>query len=228
MTDIHLVVRNDEEQYSTWSDDRPLPAGWHPMGVTGSMDDCLAYIDRVWTDMRPRSARREGVEPPRVVHDADRLQLREVLPVEAACLLTDGHRHASWAAEYPLDGTRPPAEALIEAHSAGKWRPGFGMFQIVLGESGRVVGDLGFHAIPADGSVQIGYGIVPEHRGQGYVTEAVVMLTDWALAQPDVTTVVAETTPDNLASQGVLVRAGFTLASASDDKRVYHRITAAR
>lgn len=52
-----LVVRNDEEQYSIWSADRELPAGWQDTGFTGAREECLAHIDEVWTDMRPRSVR---------------------------------------------------------------------------------------------------------------------------------------------------------------------------
>lgn len=51
------VVRNDEDQYSIWATDRDLPAGWHDAGFTGSKADCLAHVDQVWTDMRPRSLR---------------------------------------------------------------------------------------------------------------------------------------------------------------------------
>ena len=52
-----LVVLNDEEQYSIWPADREAPAGWRPDGVVGSKEECLAHIDEVWTDMRPRSLR---------------------------------------------------------------------------------------------------------------------------------------------------------------------------
>ncbi|WP_406080753.1 MbtH family protein [Micromonospora sp. NBC_00858] len=52
-----LVVRNDEEQYSIWSADREFPAGWHDAGFAGTREECLAHIDTVWTDMRPRSVR---------------------------------------------------------------------------------------------------------------------------------------------------------------------------
>jgi MbtH protein len=52
------VVRNDEEQYSIWATDRDIPAGWHAVGTTGTRDECLDHIDRVWTDMRPLSLRR--------------------------------------------------------------------------------------------------------------------------------------------------------------------------
>lgn len=54
---VMIVVINDEEQYSIWDQTMPVPAGWRAEGFAGSEPDCLAYIDRVWTDMRPRSLR---------------------------------------------------------------------------------------------------------------------------------------------------------------------------
>ncbi|MFF7593308.1 MbtH family protein [Kitasatospora purpeofusca] len=54
----HLVVLNDEEQYSIWWADRPLPAGWRQEGTAGTQEQCLARIGEVWTDMRPLSLRR--------------------------------------------------------------------------------------------------------------------------------------------------------------------------
>ncbi|WP_026269811.1 MbtH family protein [Salinispora arenicola] len=52
------VVVNEEEQYSVWWADRPLPAGWTAAGFSGDRDECLAHIGEVWTDMRPLSLRR--------------------------------------------------------------------------------------------------------------------------------------------------------------------------
>ena len=51
------VVVNDEEQYSIWPVERDNPPGWRDAGQTGTKAECLAYIERVWTDMRPRSLR---------------------------------------------------------------------------------------------------------------------------------------------------------------------------
>lgn len=57
-TTTYQVVTNHEEQYSIWSADRELPLGWNAEGTRGTKADCLAHIDRVWTDMRPLSLRR--------------------------------------------------------------------------------------------------------------------------------------------------------------------------
>lgn len=57
-TQRYAVVLNDEEQYSIWPADRPLPAGWRAEGMAGSKAECLAHIETVWTDMRPLSQRR--------------------------------------------------------------------------------------------------------------------------------------------------------------------------
>jgi MbtH protein len=54
----YAVVVNAEEQYSVWPAGRDLPAGWRHDGFTGTEDECLAYIDETWTDMRPASLRR--------------------------------------------------------------------------------------------------------------------------------------------------------------------------
>jgi MbtH protein len=53
----YTVVVNGEEQYSIWANDRTIPPGWKP-AKTGSRDECLAYIEHVWTDMRPLSVRK--------------------------------------------------------------------------------------------------------------------------------------------------------------------------
>lgn len=74
---------------------------------------------------------------------------------------------------------------------------------------GTRVGDLCFKGLAAGGVVEIGYGFLPEFWGRGYATEAVLALTRWALAQPGVRRVEAETDPGNAASQRVLAKAGF-------------------
>ena len=80
---------------------------------------------------------------------------------------------------------------------------------IIEKKDGTRIGDLCFKGLGADGRVEIGYGVLEEQQGRGYATEAVAAAVEWALAQPGVTRVEAETDPDNKVSQRVLEKCGF-------------------
>jgi MbtH protein len=58
-TSLYQVVVNQEGQYSLWFADRELPPGWSAAGMSGTKDECLAYVEEVWTDMTPVSLRRK-------------------------------------------------------------------------------------------------------------------------------------------------------------------------
>ncbi|MEU4217007.1 GNAT family N-acetyltransferase [Actinoplanes sp. NPDC026623] len=205
---MFLVVRNDEDQYSAWPQARPVPAGWHPLGVAGELDDCLAQIRRVWTDLRPRSARRTETGPARTVHDTGRLQLRQVLPAEMSCRRVDGHRHADWAPGYLPAPTRSRAPADL--------------YELVLTSTGSVIGDLGVTPA-ATGAHELCYALEPLSRGHGYATEAVDALAARLLAQPGVSGVTATVGRADADAAGVAIRAGFSLAGSGDGPRVFRR-----
>ncbi len=80
---------------------------------------------------------------------------------------------------------------------------------MIESRDGIHIGDLSFKGLGSDGSVEIGYGISEEFQGKGFATEAVDAAVNWALGQPDVKRVEAETEPDNRASQRVLEKCGF-------------------
>lgn len=82
-------------------------------------------------------------------------------------------------------------------------------WRIALKDGADCIGDLCFKGPVKDHSVEIGYGIQPEYAGKGYATEAVQAMTQWAFGQEDIVFVVAETAPDNKASQRVLEKCGF-------------------
>jgi MbtH protein len=56
------VVVNHEEQYSIWPAQRDNAPGWSDVGKQGSKAECLAFIQEVWTDMRPLSLRKAMAE----------------------------------------------------------------------------------------------------------------------------------------------------------------------
>lgn len=58
-TATYVVVVNHEEQFSIWPEYKEVPEGWREAGKKGKKEECLAYINDVWTDMRPLSLRRK-------------------------------------------------------------------------------------------------------------------------------------------------------------------------
>ena len=59
----YRTVVNHEGQYSIWFADREIPAGWTDAGKDGSREECLAFVEEVWTDMRPLSLRKKMESP---------------------------------------------------------------------------------------------------------------------------------------------------------------------
>ncbi len=58
----YRIVINHEEQYSIWPVGKEVPRGWKPVGKEGTRQECMDYIEEVWTDMRPLSLRRKMEE----------------------------------------------------------------------------------------------------------------------------------------------------------------------
>ena len=85
-------------------------------------------------------------------------------------------------------------------------------------KDGTHIGDLSFKGLPANGRPEIGYGVIEDFRGNGYATEAVGAAVNWALHQPGVICVEAETEPDNRASQRVLEKCGFVPSGFSGEE----------
>lgn len=77
-------------------------------------------------------------------------------------------------------------------------------------ENNAVIGYAGFKGLQSRGFVEIGYGVEEKYEGNGYATEGVKGLCDWAFSTNQVVSIEAETEPDNIASQKVLQKNGFT------------------
>lgn len=83
-------------------------------------------------------------------------------------------------------------------------------FFLVRKRDRTVVGAADFKCAPNEnGEVEIGYGLGKEFEHNGYMTEAVKALCEFALTQTGVSHVIAETDPDGYASQRILERCGF-------------------
>jgi predicted acetyltransferase len=95
-------------------------------------------------------------------------------------------------------------------------------WQIVDKENNLIMGSIAFKGTPNfEGEIEVGYGLSPNYRGYGYMTEALKELVNWAFNDHNVNvkSVLASTLKDNTASQNVLVR---SLASKYDENEDYY------
>jgi ribosomal-protein-alanine N-acetyltransferase len=124
-----------------------------------------------------------------------------------------------------LDATLPagwPLVDLLDALpmqvAADKATEAFGIWVMIQRADREVVGDIGFMGPPGpDGSVEIGYSVMPDRRRAGYATEAVAALLAWVLGQRGVSRVLAQCEPANAASVRTLERAGFERTGVTED-----------
>jgi ribosomal-protein-alanine N-acetyltransferase len=87
---------------------------------------------------------------------------------------------------------------------------------IVHREDRTLIGEVGFKSTPdSSGTIEIGYGVLPDYRRQGIATEAVRAMIDRAFADDAVQRVIANCLNDNLGSICVLEHVGMHRAGRS-------------
>jgi MbtH protein len=52
----YAVLVNAQSQYSLWPAFADVPPGWDVALTPRTRPECLDYVERHWTDMRPRTA----------------------------------------------------------------------------------------------------------------------------------------------------------------------------
>ena len=137
---------------------------------------------------------------------------RLVLPLitaEHVAAVSSGERRPDWAPDFPASGDLEIAGFLHRAGLPTGPAAAFSPRLVRERDTGLVVGGAGFLGPPESGRVELGYGIVPSRRRRGYATEAAAALAAAAWSDPAVKEVFALVEPDNPASAGVLLKAGF-------------------
>jgi ribosomal-protein-alanine N-acetyltransferase len=135
------------------------------------------------------------------------------LPALAAAALPDDREEASriLAATLPAEWPQPDLLDVLPLQAeASSETECFGVWVMIERDTGSVVGDAGFMGPPdEDGSIEVGYSVIPERRRRGYATEGASAIVEWALSQPGVRVVVAGCDRDNAPSIRTLERLGF-------------------
>ncbi len=133
--------------------------------------------------------------------------------------VSDGEMRSLAESEKDSELRKAYSEMLRGCLDCPESRAWYAAWDMELRDSpGTVAGDLCFKGPPEGGAVEVGYGLRAGFCGKGYMTEALRALCAWALTQPGVMLIEAETEPGNAASQAVLARAGFVLTGKAGEE----------
>lgn len=106
--------------------------------------------------------------------------------------------HAASVVAFLISQYRVPGDPRIGPYVLG----------IEARSSGELIGHVGLSPLGED--VEIGFAIEESHQRRGLATEAVRAACQWAVGAFSITTILGVTAARNSASQGVLLRAGFS------------------
>jgi RimJ/RimL family protein N-acetyltransferase len=96
-------------------------------------------------------------------------------------------------------------------------RLNFELASWLIVEDDELVGLCSITRPPANGIIEIGYGIAPGRRLRGIASRAVGDIVAWAYRRADVTAITAETSTTNIASQKVLIKNDFVRVGERHD-----------
>lgn len=120
---------------------------------------------------------------------------------------------------------RPAQEWMLNYLKETPDGVGWGLWYMVLrglnDNPETLIGTCGYKGSPSsDGTVEIGYSVLPEYQRKGYASEAAGELVNRAFEYPEVKRVIAETFPDLTASIRVLEKTGFSLIGSGSEPGV--------
>jgi RimJ/RimL family protein N-acetyltransferase len=137
-----------------------------------------------------------------------RLQLRKPHPEDADVVFTtyvqdpEVTRYLTWRPDQTLEGTRSYIERALKA-----WENGTAAtWTITLGETGEIIGMID---VRMEWQANLGYVLARKYWNNGYMTEAVRAVVDWAIGQEEISRVWAVCDIENVASARVLEKAGM-------------------
>ena len=89
---------------------------------------------------------------------------------------------------------------------------GYGLFSVILKETGEVIGDCGLEVMEDMGAAELGYDFRSDFWNQGYATEAATAVRDYAFDVLKLPQLISLIRVGNLASQRVAEKVGMMLA----------------
>jgi ribosomal-protein-alanine N-acetyltransferase len=148
------------------------------------------------------------MKPPAPI-ETERLVLRMPVPADAEAIDRNYARdpevthYLTWRPNTSVEQAKEFIAGSVTAWQGEKRFP----YAITLKGEGQAIGMI---ELRLDGfKAELGYGIGRTWWGKGYMTEAVLALVDWSLAQAEIYRVWAVCDVDNVASARVMEKAGM-------------------
>jgi RimJ/RimL family protein N-acetyltransferase len=135
-----------------------------------------------------------------------RLQAGDVEPLCSYRSLPEVARFQSWTSFTPQDATRLIAsQTKLEPGVPGTW------FQLAIleGATDRMIGDCGLHSLEDARQMEVGITMAPAVQHQGYATEALGCLLEFAFRALNAHRISAITDAENVAAASLFHRLGF-------------------
>jgi RimJ/RimL family protein N-acetyltransferase len=117
-------------------------------------------------------------------------------------------RYQDWEPTFTEDDLRGIIHRQRERHpgTPGQWF----IFAIALKATEKLIGDCAFRTFDTDArQAEIGYSLARAYQGQGFASEAVTCVLDYAFATLQMRRIIANTDCENAASVALLDRLGF-------------------
>ncbi|MBW4662388.1 MAG: GNAT family N-acetyltransferase [Drouetiella hepatica Uher 2000/2452] len=114
---------------------------------------------------------------------------------------------------YPQPFDRQMTQTWIERNVQRYTQHGFGLWALILKQTGKLIGDCGLIMQEVDGvdEIEIGYHIRCDLWGKGLATEAAQACRDYGFSQLGFDKLISLINPANIASRRVAEKNGMTL-----------------
>jgi ribosomal-protein-alanine N-acetyltransferase len=146
-----------------------------------------------------------------VILETERLRLREFVP-EDADALAEVLGDPVAMQYYPAPFDRAEIDNWIRRNRARYIDTGFGLWAMLLKDSGELIGDCGCYVREVDGSFEfeLGWHVRRDLWGRGYATEAAQRCIECAFSKLGAERIIALVRPENVSSCRVAEKVGMT------------------
>ena len=153
-----------------------------------------------------------------MILETPRLMLREITHDDFAAwheILSD----AETMEHYPAPFTKEKVRSWIEWSLRNYREHGFGLWAVILKETGEFIGDCGITLQNIDGEQlpEVGYHIHKAHQRKGYASEAARACIDYAFAHFDFPAIYSYMKYTNSASYNTAIKCGLTFVKEYPD-----------